>query len=211
MVWSLLASYTSKVIEKMSLWILGDSHFKTMKLFFLSHEHHKVVLICHLSGSHAHRWWPSVSLCQNVLKIIFLCKAPEPQWCKEHDQVPKLRSWAKEMDEFIRDLGCGEKLAWHLLIKLNYYNITAVWNPEEPNHWTLGTFLTGGHHSWLNKYGNMWGSDFRFEKGINKRHIHLKKEITFLTPTKHRKNGKNLNTMAVLCHMCFVCSVWLLT
>lgn len=52
----LLASYTSKTIEKMSLLILGDSHFKTMKQFFLSPEHHHVALVCHLSCSHTHRW-----------------------------------------------------------------------------------------------------------------------------------------------------------
>lgn len=78
---------------------------------------------------------------------------------------------------------------------------------KPPNHWTVGTFLTVGRHSWLNEYGNMWGGDFRFEKGINIRHIHFYKEITFYTPTKHRKNGKNLNTMAALCHMCVDCSV----
>lgn len=62
----LLASYTSKAIEKMSLLILGDSHFKTMKQFFLSPKCHWVVLICHLSGCHTHRWCPCWSL--SVLK-----------------------------------------------------------------------------------------------------------------------------------------------
>lgn len=52
----LLASYTSKTIEKMSFLILGDSHFKTMKQFFLSPEHHHVALVCHLSCSHTHKW-----------------------------------------------------------------------------------------------------------------------------------------------------------
>lgn len=27
---------------------------------------------------------------------------------------------------------------------------------KPPTHQTLGTFLTSGHHSWLNKCGNMW-------------------------------------------------------
>lgn len=114
-----------------------------------------------------------------------------------------------QRDGCVRAWGCAERLTSLTLpykIKFSWhYSTEKLRNPQ-----TTRLLV----HSWPVATTCGWTSvgicgDFRFNMGINIRHT-FKKEITYYTPTKHRKNGKNLNTMAALCQISAVCSVWFL-
>lgn len=71
----LLANYACKAIERTSLLILGDSHFKTMKQFFLSWMSSSSINLLPLRLSHPQVMSLSV---RKSLKITVKCKASEP-------------------------------------------------------------------------------------------------------------------------------------